>query len=296
MNRKVMTLAIMAFITSFSARGEAAVVSSSKTFNYSVSTPFNIFSHRNNGITSLPSKLYENAMQIVAGVASAAAVVDTSTGMGRFEEMQLSPFVLNPTSVTSQTSTTVTGVIGTFPNPPHLQTITGTWTETISIDGISGAPPTLLPTNPRSLETNSYHQPWYTTVFDSGLDASSFTIHGTYQVTGPLTGRTVPWSVEFESLINSDFLQLGVKGVASFAEGFRFEPLLAWQGYTTNNKPIFEGSVDGLFFTATFSPVASGFDLHFSQVTVPEPSTGIIAPIMAAIAWAAARRRGRSSA
>jgi hypothetical protein len=246
MKRIILTLAIAVFTTSLGVRGEAALVGSSKMFNYSVSTPLNIFSHRNNGITSLPSKLYQNAAHIVAGIESATAIVDTSTGMGRFDAMQLSPFALNPTSVTAQTSTTVTGVIGTFPNPPQLQTIQGTWTETITIEGISGTPPTLLPTNPRSLETDYFHQPWYTALFPAALDATSFTIHGTYQVTGPRSSRTVPWSVEFESLIDSDYLHLGVKGVSNFGEGFRFEPLQVRQGYSTNNRAIFEGSVDGL--------------------------------------------------
>jgi hypothetical protein len=267
------------------ARLDAASFTSSRTFDHILSTSLRIRSYRNNGASWFDEHSYENATQIKTGVVSATATADTSTRLGRFEALQLSPFGLTSNSVTSSVSTTTTGIIGNFPEPPTQQTIQGTWTERITIDGIAGLPPTLILQNARSLETYESTAPWYTAFFSEALSASPFTISGTYELIGPITTRTVPWSFEFVPQEDSAYANLGVKGVDDFTDGFVFEPFSVYQTYTTDQKSFFEGSVDGLYISVRFeTDFGARLDLPFSP-GVPEPASAVLDCVGFLLMW-----------
>lgn len=288
----LLCLAITALATT---RLEAAPFSSTRSFADFVSTSFRITSYRNNAVAAIGQHTYDNVTQIKTGMTSAKAVVDTTSGLGRFESMQLAPLGLNPSAVFSTFSTSVTGLIGNFPDPPQQQTIQGTWTEAIKIDSIVGLPPTLDLVSPKSLETNEYVQPWYVGQFPAVLKATPFTINGVYQVVGPKTNRFVPFSVAFEPTTNGSYATLAIKSTSSLGDGFEFRPTDVLQQYTANNEQIFSGSVDGVYFGVRFETAEGQLDplLYFSTGRIPEPTGGSMAIISICLAALARRdRRG----
>jgi hypothetical protein len=290
-----LALAVIAIIGG--ARAHAATLySSSKTFNSPYENSFRVQSNRfkpSNGLNGfIPGNTYQNFGGLDASVTSASVTVDVDADTGHLTAMGIGPLSVTPSSAGQSISTDVKIVVADFPNPPVIQTISGTWQESITFTGVSGAAPTFTPAGaPSPLAPELPFIPWYE-FFQSGIltgDDSIF-LTGTYQVIGPLSTTTVPINIELQP-VAPGFAGIYVQGSNTFGDGFNFLPRLVGRQYNVVNPMIFEGEVDHLQFSVHFS-FENGGRIDFAQNALPEPSCCMLLG-MSGMAFVGLRRRQR---
>jgi hypothetical protein len=290
MTRSFWTFAITICVVSVAVPGEAALFSSNKAFNNPVENSFHIVS---NPSCCAGGTSYNEVGKLRVGVTSAAVTVDTTADTGVIDSFALTPFSVTPTSFGASYAATFTIVTGNFPDPPVTQTISGTWTETITIDSVTGASPTFDSSVAQPISVIPEAPPWYSMHHPDVFNATPFTLSGTYKMVGPMSMTSIPWSMTFEPN-GGGFASIGIKGTSSLGNGFEFKPLFSGQGYIPDDPVIFQGTVDGLTFTVQMANSINSIYFSKNSAIVPEPAA-IIAATMAALSMAATRRRGGST-
>lgn len=294
--RRSLTLAVAMIATLGGARVHAATLySSSKTFNSVYTNPFNVISNRSKPLNGLNTEIggnqYLNAGKLNAGVSSASVTVDVDGDTGTLTAMEFAPFSVPPTSVGESIATEVKVVVADFPNPPTIQTVSGAWQESITINGVSGAVPTFTPAaTPAAMNPVPLFLPWYE-FFQEGILAANGSIFltGTYQVVGPLSTVSVPINVEVRPSPNLSSANTFVQGSNSFGDGFNFLPNQVAINYRIINPVIFDGDVDQLHFNVQIN---SGIEIiYFAQNALPEPNCCLLLGIGGGALTGLRRRR-----
>jgi hypothetical protein len=165
-----------------------------------------------------------------------------------------------------------------FPDPPVLITISGPWEEKLTITSLTGGTPSFASSTEEPLFPASpdFYQ-MYNRVHYSGLP---FTLNGVYEVKGPLSMVSAPFSLMFEPVPDSGYAITSVQASSNFGDGFPFRFEVAGVAYQTTNTRVFNGAVDGLQISVDVFDTNGGA-LIFAQI--PEPATfGMFAMALAA--------------
>jgi archaellum component FlaG (FlaF/FlaG flagellin family) len=274
-----LAVATIATLCCLSARA-ATLYSSSATFNKPHTNSIDVVSNPSkpaNGLnTGIAGMQYLNTGKLNAGVSSASVTVDVDGDTGTLTAMGIAPFNVTPSTVGRSISTNVKIVIADFPNPPVIQTISGVWQESITINGVSGAAPTFTaPATAAAMSPDPQFIPWYE-FYQTGVltGSGSVFLTGTYQTIGPLSTVTVPINIELQPELSSSFAATYVRGSNSFGNGFTFLPRLVGMNYVVVNPVIFDGDVDHLHFRVELGSGNQG--VYFAQNVLPEPSCCVL--------------------
>jgi hypothetical protein len=126
---------------------------------------------------------------------------------------------------------------------------------------------------------------------DLTLAPISFTLQGTYEAIGPLTSKSIPFSVTYEATEGLNTRQRsGVRGGAGFGNGFQAK--LAWTNdlkFRAVNSQVIDEVVDEVRFRLSFTDDLS-LRLVLRTPPVPEPSSAVLFG-MASLALVARSRR-----
>ena len=257
------------------SRGDAALISSSKSFGQLVTNSFIIQStaYNPNG-TPIYQRSFGPEGKLLAGVSSVTITTDTVADTGAVDAMTLTPFSLTPSTRTTQFSTSITviEVPANYPLPAVTRNISGQWQESITFSGVSGDSPTFASPTATALYPLIELPPWFTMADKVGFTVPSFTLTGMYKVVGPESTTTVPFSMEFEAVAQSANSYIAVQGGAGVGPDFNFIPLETSVVYRPVNPLIFDGVVDGMRFAASFYEMDTA--IIFAQNNlVPEPNS-----------------------
>jgi hypothetical protein len=273
---RLLLAALVAAGTSCIASSAVGVTTyeSSRSFGRIFSSPFRAVSNKSNVTTGAGfGRIYPNFAQIQTGLTAATDRVDVDDDMGAVTNFQVRPYALTGASATSSfnTTTQIWDPAITFPDPPRRITAGGTWTETLTLTSITGGTPTFPSSTVdelRPLTTSLYQM-----INNLQYEGLEFTVHGTYQMVGPLTTVTAPFSLEYVPRgQQSAFAVPNIPASATFGDQFPyfFQSAAASYDPSTGTR-IFSGNVDGVNISV---------DLELNSVSyaqIPEPSTGCLA-------------------
>jgi hypothetical protein len=264
-----------------SGRVDAAFFSSSRSFSAIKGLSFNAVSNKFNetDFSSFGSVL-PNVARVETGFTSGSVTVDTTDDDGRITDLQVRPYnlVSSPVTHTFSATTKIFDPSVNFPDPPVLITISGPWEEKLTLTSLIGGAPSFAssteePLNPASPE---FYQ-MFNRVQYSGLP---FTLNGVYEVKGPLSTVSSPFSLTYEPVPDSGYALTSVQASSNFGDGFPFRFEAAGVSYQTASTRVFNGTVDGLQIFVDFFDTNGG-GLIFAQI--PEPATfGMFAMALAA--------------
>jgi len=231
--------------------------------------------------------------RLSSGVNSASVAVDTDSDTGFISGLDFKPFdmtsLMNTRNVSFQQ--TIVDVPANFPIPGVTHIETRSFEERFTITGVAPATPTLASSTTSPLKPSYFQPPLFVMTSALALSSASFSVEGTYEVIGPETTRTVPFSVEYEPVSSSTLSQrTGVMGGQNFDDGFEF--LLGTDlrlGYQAANPVVFDEVVDGVRFRALFPD--SPFVQLLKGVPIPEPGSISLALGTAVFLGVACRRR-----
>jgi hypothetical protein len=252
---RLTALIVMLIGAATASVGEGALVSSSKSFSQQMTNSFYIqsYAYIPNG-TPIYQRPFGGEGKLLAGVASATVTTDTAADTGVVDAMELTPFSLTPSSKSGEFSTSITVVEepANFPLPAVTHTYSGQWQEIISFNGVTGDSPTFASSAAAALTPYIGTPPWFSMVGNVTFTVPSFTLTGTYQVVGPESTTTVPFSVEFEPEVQPANSSIAIRGGETFGPDFNFILLETSVVYRPVNPQIFDGVVDGMRFDAQF--------------------------------------------
>jgi hypothetical protein len=245
-------------------------------------------------VQSQGSKEYINP--VTAGVDELSLSVDTVTDWATITNL-----VFHGPSMQPKTLTTVYNVDflltipGNFPDPPTARRVQGRYEERITFESLITTTPTHPGPSLPGVIYNAY--PYDGSKYETAealpnLTLPNLTFTGTYQVVGPKTTVTTPFSIEsartFPSLTRAGASY--IYGSPNFGNGFAFTPNSLRVTYQpVGSSTIFRGVVDDVQFELT----GGGIDINYFAGPVPEPSGLISAAIAAAFVGLRARRRWR---
>ena len=216
-----------------------------------------------------PAKNYSLTVS-TTGV-GAALSVDTDTDLGKYTGL-----TLEGPSTPAKTTTTSYDVNfnlvvrpPNFPDPGEIKHVQGTYTEKVTITGITASgPPTFVSGASGQIIPFGNH---FGISSQVTLTVPHIFVEGTYEVNGPTSSASTPFSVEFAANSTTATVGTWLGGGLNFDNGFLFDANSLTTAYTPINPTIYNATIDDVPFKAEMS----AFNVSYFTTTlfVPEPGT-----------------------
>jgi hypothetical protein len=259
--------------------GQAAVFTSTTTFNQSFQRSFVPLTIYNNLLRNTSSS-QGYSMSITSGINSANFSADTDADNGYVTSMQFKPIGLpGPTTLSRSLNyqRLVVDVPANFPLPPVTHVENSVFQERLIFDSPTIVTPTLVNSTVDPLAAIGDGSPWFVMDNELTLAPISLVLHGTYEAIGPVSTKSIPFSVSYgvtEGLTTAQ--RVGVKGGAGFGNGFETKIRENMQlRFRTSTTTVVDEVVDGLRVRLTF-PQTFLLQLVQGAPIIPEPSSATL--------------------